>query len=108
MARYTALLTLPTHHPDLSDRIARTLEGCGLVMVYSASDYMMAKEKTDQVSLSQLATVEVLINSDDQLQLVVKNEQLPLRVDNHCKATFEIVSDALLEGVSGGSTLSFR
>lgn len=107
MARYTTILPLSTQHPDLCDCIARTLEGCGLVMVYSTSDYMMAKERPDRVSLAQLATIEVLINSDHQLQLVVKNEQLPLQADNHCKATFETVSGALLERVSGSSKLSF-
>jgi len=109
MARYTTLLALPTQHPDLCDRIARTLEGCGLVMVYSTSDYIMAKENPEQVSLKELATVEVLlVTSAQQLQLVVKNEQLPLQADNHCKVTFETVSSALLERVSGNSKPSLR
>lgn len=108
MARYTTLLTLPTRQPALPDLIVRTLEGCGLVMVYSATDYMMAKERPSQVSLTQLATVEVLINSAHQLQLVVKNEQLPLQIDNHCKATFETVSGALLEAIACDAQPSFR
>ena len=108
MARYTTLLTLPTQHPDLCDRIARTLEGCGLVMVYSTSDYIMAKERLDRVSLAELTTVEVLVTSAQQLQLVVKNEQLPLQADNHCKVTFETVSGALLERVSVNSKPSLR
>jgi hypothetical protein len=108
MARYTTLLSLPTHSPDLCDRIVCTLEGCGLVMVYSTSDYIMAKEKPEQVSLAELATVEVLVTSAQQLQLVVKNEQLPLQVNNHCKVTFETVSGALLEEVAGDSKRCFR
>ena len=106
MARYTTLLPLSTQHPDLCDRIARTLEGCGLTMVHSTANYLMAQERPDRVSLNQLTTVEVLINSDDRLQLVVKNGQLPLQANNHCKATFETVSDALLEGVPEVSKLS--
>ena len=106
MARYTTLLALPTQHPDLCDRIALTLEGCGLTMVHSTPDYLIAQERSDRVSLAQLTTVEVLINSDDRLQLVVKNEQLPLQAHNHCKAIFETVSDALLERVPEVSKLS--
>jgi len=75
-------------------------------MVHSTADYLMAQERSDRISLAQLTTVEVLINSDDRLQLVVKNEQLPLKANNHCKAIFETVSGALLEGVSGVSKLS--
>ncbi|MEB3314543.1 MAG: hypothetical protein VKL98_10390 [Cyanobacteriota bacterium] len=107
MARYAALLTLPAHHQALPDRIARTLEDCGLVMIYATSDYVMAKERPDQVSLAQLATIEVLINSTSQVELVVKNEQLPLQTNNHCRVMFETISGALLSGSSDGIYRSF-
>lgn len=103
MARYTHLLTLPepTLSPGLGDAIVRTLEACGLSMVYANKDYFVAKEKPGQVTFSQLTTVEVMIilpNSmaeATKLNLVVKNEELPLQRNNHCQRVFETVSQAM-------------
>jgi len=103
MARYTHLLTLPepTLDPGLGDAIVRTLEACGLSMVYANKDYFVAKEKPGQVTFSQLTTVEVMIilpNSmaeATKLNLVVKNEELPLQRNNHCQRVFETVSQAM-------------
>lgn len=103
MARYTHLLTLPelTVAPGLGAAIVRTLEACGLSMVYANKDYFVAKEKPGQVTFSQLATVEVMIilpNSmaeATKLNLVVKNEELPLQRNNHCQRVFETVSQAM-------------
>lgn len=103
MARYTHLLTLsePTLAPDLGDSIVRTLESCGLRMVYANKDYFVAKEKPGHVTFSQLATIEVMITlpnsmaDDAKLNLVVKNEELPLQRNNHCQRVFEAVSQAI-------------
>ena len=67
---------------------------------------MMAKERPGLVSYSQLATVEVLIGSTDETELVtqnpaatvnlvVKNEELPLKVNNHCHRVFQQVNQAI-------------
>lgn len=67
---------------------------------------MMAKERPGLVSFSKLATVEVLIGSTDETELVtqhsaatvnlvVKNEELPLQVNNHCHKVFQQVNQAL-------------
>ncbi len=75
----------------------------------------MARETPGRVSFSKLVTVDVLIDVpiDDQpevrLNFVVKNEELPLQVNNHCQMMFESVKAAvvdseqwqLLETVSG-------
>ncbi|MEB3289744.1 MAG: hypothetical protein VKI82_07505 [Leptolyngbya sp.] len=103
MARYTHLLTLsePTMASDLEDSIVRTLEGCGLSMVYANKDYFVAKEKPGQVTFSQLTTIEVMVTLPNamadtaKINLVVKNEELPLQRNNHCQRMFEIVSQAM-------------
>lgn len=63
----------------------------------------MAKEKPGHVTFSQLATVEILINSspleeaDVRVNLVVKNEELPLKTNNHCQRVFERVNRTFVE-----------
>lgn len=101
MARYTNLLSTVNSVRDLHDSLVTTLKSCDLNMVYEARDYIVAKEKPGQVSLSQLATVEVLINPpttngvDVTVNLVVRNEELPLSTNNHCQKVFEAVNQAV-------------
>lgn len=75
----------------------------------------MARETPGRVSFSKLVTVDVLIDvpidnkPEVRLNFVVKNEELPLQVNNHCQMMFESVKAAvvdseqwqLLETVSG-------
>ncbi|MGF1568096.1 MAG: hypothetical protein ACFCVD_08485 [Nodosilinea sp.] len=102
MARYTNLLTFSKAIPGLRDSIVSSLESCGLSMIYETGDYFVAKEKPGQVSLSQLTTIEVLINPPTQtlgaakVNLVVKNEELPLNQNNHCQRVFEAVNQAIV------------
>ena len=106
MARYTNLFVsvLPAH--NLRESLPDVLQSCGLHLVYQDGDYMMAKERPGGVSYSQLATVEVLISSADDtrvlpqdssatVNLVVKNEELPLKTNNHCHKIFQIVNQAI-------------
>lgn len=103
MARYTSLINLPAPQSlqRLGDSIIKTLEACGLNMVYANKDYFVAKEKPGGGSLTQLTTIEVMINRPTSLiettrmQLVVKNEELRLHQDNHCQRIFETVREAL-------------
>jgi hypothetical protein len=101
MARYTNLLTVPKSIPSLRDSIADSLKSCGLSLIYEAGDYLVAKEKPGQVTFSQLATIEVLINPPTsnleaaKVNLVVRNEELPLHRNNHCQKVFETVNEAI-------------
>ncbi|MEO1403147.1 MAG: hypothetical protein AAFV72_18120 [Cyanobacteria bacterium J06635_1] len=101
MARYTNFLMTVAPANSLRQSLASVLEACGLNLIYEASDYIMAKEKPGNVSYSQLATVEVLINtavvseSSSTINLVVKNEELPLKNNNHCQQVFEQVNEAI-------------
>lgn len=103
MARYTNLFTASGSTQDLRRSVVRVFQACNLNLVYEATDYLVAKEKPGQVTYSQLATVEVLINSspreevDARVNLVVKNEELPLKTNNHCQRVFESVNQAIAE-----------
>ncbi|MEO0351468.1 MAG: hypothetical protein AAF282_15620 [Cyanobacteria bacterium P01_A01_bin.15] len=106
MARYTNLFVSVLPANNLRKSLLDVLQACDLHLVYQDGDYMMAKERPGLVSYSQLATVEVLIGSTDETELVtqnpaatvnlvVKNEELPLRVNNHCHQVFQQVNQAI-------------
>jgi len=105
MARYTNSLPVSTATARLRDSLVGTLQSCGLKMIYETKDYLVAKEQPGQVSLAQLTTIEVLINpptvatNSTWVNLVVKNEELPLRVNNHCEQMFSAVSEAICAAV---------
>ncbi|MEB3337027.1 MAG: hypothetical protein VKJ46_06165 [Leptolyngbyaceae bacterium] len=101
MARYTCLFTVETPSEGLHQSLARTLESCNMDIIYDTGDYMMAREVPGQVSFSKLVTVEILIDKsmpherETRMNFVIKNEELPLQVDNHCRQVFEQVTEAV-------------
>jgi hypothetical protein len=103
MARYTNLFTASASTQDLRRSVVRVFQACNLNLVYEATDYLVAKEKPGQVTYSQLATVEVLINSlpneesSAHVNLVVKNEELPLKTNNHCHRVFKLVNQTIVD-----------
>lgn len=102
MARYTNLFTTGAPKEDVHQELVTALEACDLDLVYQDPVYIVAKEKPGRVSLAQLATVEVLLNSPVKSQgakidLIVKNEELPLRQENHCHTIFTQVNQAISE-----------
>ncbi|MEO1294482.1 MAG: hypothetical protein AAFW75_01525 [Cyanobacteria bacterium J06636_16] len=86
---------------QIRQTLADTLASCDLNLIYENEEYLVAKEKPGGVKLDQLATVEVLINpptageTSARVDLVVKNEELPLNRDNHCQKVFELVHQAI-------------
>ncbi len=64
---------------------------------------MVAREVPGGVSFSKLVTVEVLIDrlpaaaDGVRMNFVVKNEELPLQTDNHCRQKFNLVNQAIVE-----------
>ncbi len=103
MARYTCSFTVTVDVDSLRQLLIEVLQSCNLDIIYDAGDYMMAREHPGQVSFSKLVTVEVLIDKTTatatatRLNLVIKNEELPLQVDNHCHQIFELVNQAIVE-----------
>jgi hypothetical protein len=101
MARYSTLIKARSSVPGLRQVLLNTLASCDLDLIYENDDYLVAKERPTNVNLSRLATVEVLINPPTlaepsaRVNLVVTNEELPLKRDNHCQRLFELVNQAL-------------
>ncbi len=69
--------------------------------IYDLEDYLMAREIPGRVSFTKLVTAEVLINTTNAtdesvtLSFVVKNEELPLNANNHCRQIFDLLRVAL-------------
>lgn len=101
MARYTTLFRAMSSLPHVRQRVADTLSSCDLNLIYENDEYLVAKEKPGGVKHDLLATVEVLINPPTvsepatRVDLIVQNEELPLRKDNHCYQIFETVHQAI-------------
>ncbi|WP_088890774.1 hypothetical protein [Leptolyngbya ohadii] len=111
MARYTSLFTVSvsfdqpewrTASNRLRHSLSEMLRSCSLDVIYDSEDYLVAKEMPGRVSYAQLVTVEVLIEKPVQdpavrMNFVVKNEELPLKSNNHCRAIFDSVNRAIAE-----------
>ncbi|MBE9079755.1 hypothetical protein IQ241_21080 [Romeria aff. gracilis LEGE 07310] len=105
MARYTNFFITGSSLPEVHQSLVAVLQSCDLTLVYEDSSYIVAKEKPGQVSFGQLATVELLINppttqSGAKVDLVVKNEELPLRAENHCHDVFQVVNQAISDAAA--------
>ncbi|WP_071516839.1 hypothetical protein [Geitlerinema sp. PCC 9228] len=115
MARYTGLFVVAVSVEGFRQLLAEMLESCGFDIIYDTGDYMMAREVPGKVPFGKLVTVEILIdkttttNEEVHMNFVLKNEELPLQVNNHCHQMFDLLSNAiannqqwkLLESVAG-------
>ncbi len=102
MARYTcSYIASPLER--LQQGLIEILESCNFEVVYDTGDYLMAREVPGQVSFAKLVRVEVLIDrttateKDVRISFVMKNEELPLQFDNHCRKIFNLVQQAVAE-----------
>ena len=102
MARYTCSFAVASgNDTNLRLSIKEILLSCSLDVIYDQREYIMAREIPSKVSLAKLVSVEVLIDSTTatestmRVSLVVKNEELPLQVANHCYQLFERVNSEI-------------
>ena len=106
MARYTCLVTVSNPEQSVVQSVGTTLESCNFDIIYETADYLVAREVPGGVAFPKLVTVEVLIDKKPeieqtvQMNFVVKNEELPLQVDNHCRQVFDRISKAIFENRS--------
>ena len=69
--------------------------------MYETDDYVMAREIPGQIIFTKLVTSEVLIDVSStnpdlvKLSFLVKNEELPLNPNNHCRQIFELLRMAI-------------
>ncbi len=101
MARYTCSFTLSIPFARLQPLQIELLQDCGLDVVYYTSDYIMAREVPGNVSFSKLVIVEILIDkstateTETRMNMVIKNDELPLQFDNHCRQVFTYIKQAI-------------
>jgi hypothetical protein len=101
MARYTGLFTVAVSVDRFWQLLTEILRACSLNVIYSSEDYLVAREIPGCVTFAKLVTVEILIEhplqrkSEVQMNLVVKNEELPLQTDNHCRQIFRLLNQAV-------------
>jgi hypothetical protein len=115
MARYIGLFRVAVSVNNLQPMLNEVLASCNFDVIYETGDYLMAREIPGRVAFNQLVVVEVLIDKttatdrEVRMKFVIKNEELPLQVDNHCRQVFNQVSEAistsqhwkLIEAVAG-------
>ena len=69
--------------------------------MYETDDYVMAREIPGQVSFTRLVTAEVSIDAAPdtsdlvRLNFLVKNDELPLNANNHCRQVFDLLRVAI-------------
>jgi hypothetical protein len=103
MARYTSLFTVAVSFDRLRQMLIDILRSCRMDVIYSTEDYLVAREVPGGVAFARLVTVEVLIDrfttpeAEVRMSFVVKNEELPLQSDNHCRDMFDRVNQAVVE-----------
>lgn len=103
MARYTCSYIVKTSLRELETLLKQLLKDCDFEVTYHTLDYMMAREIPGKVPFVKLVTVEVLIDSTTatknqvQLSLVVKNDELPLQINNHCRQLFDGVQQVIAQ-----------
>ncbi|NEN92399.1 MAG: hypothetical protein F6K48_27270 [Okeania sp. SIO3H1] len=102
MARYTGVFTLAVDVENLKLILTDILSSCGFEVVYIRGNYLMASEVHGQVIFSQLVTIEINVaiatNSEKiRINIVARNEEIPLKSDNHCRQKFDLLSKSIIE-----------
>lgn len=103
MARYTCSFTVAVSLDSLQQSLIEVLQSCNFDIIYDTGDYLMAREIPGRIAFAKLVTVEVLIDKSTataqevRMNFVIKNEELPLHLDNHCRQMFDMVQEAVAE-----------
>ncbi|MEG3436646.1 hypothetical protein V0288_05895 [Pannus brasiliensis CCIBt3594] len=74
-------------------------------VMHRRSDRFVLVEMPGKVSFSQLVTIElfnkIVSPSEIQIELLVKNNELPLRVNNRCRQCFDAIHQIITEHYRG-------
>jgi hypothetical protein len=102
MARYTCSLTVALANQDIHASLIQLFQSCKFEVIYDTTDYIMGREVPGDVPFAKLVTVEGLIEKSRgvvagqaQVNLVIKNEELPLQANNHCRQMFDQLQQAI-------------
>ena len=101
MARYTCLFTVALPVDNLQQSLSEIMNDCNFEAIYDTTDYLMGREFPGEVSFTKLVTVEFLIDSTTatetelKFNLVMKNDELAIKLDNHCRQMFDRLTQAI-------------
>lgn len=103
MARYTHDLTVAVPLSQFYEQVKEVLKACNFEVLYFKEDFVIAREMPGNIPFSRLVTVEILVDSTratqetTHLNVVVKNEELPLQANNHCYQMYEKLNQAIAD-----------
>ncbi|WP_353258980.1 hypothetical protein [Prochlorothrix hollandica] len=103
MARYTCSLTVVLSEQTIHSALIDIFQSCRFELIYDTDDYIMGREIPGDVSFAKLVTVEGLIDKGlglsqkAHVSLVIKNEELPLQANNHCRQMFDNLCQAIAD-----------
>ena len=103
MARYIAIFIIAVKIENLQPIFTEVLSDCGCEILYNQGNYLMAREFPGQVSFSELVTIDITFNrvtntsENIRLNIVMRNEELPLKLDNHCSQIFDLLIQLILD-----------
>jgi hypothetical protein len=101
MSRYVCHFLVKFSSQNIRSVVTKLMEACRLELVYELDDYLKAREIPGKVSFSKLVTAEILIDVTTatreavKLSFVVKNEELPLNSNNHCRQIFDTLRSTI-------------
>ncbi|MGB0562515.1 MAG: hypothetical protein ACPGVO_12045 [Spirulinaceae cyanobacterium] len=81
--------------------MSQALQACNFEVIHDDPEYVVGRELPGGVSFSQLVVIEALVDKPEQgrgqskINFVLKNEELPLRRDNHCRRMFDNFKQAV-------------
>jgi hypothetical protein len=97
MSRYICHFLVGLSPDRLRLSLQKLLAVGRLETVHEGRDYIMAREIPGLVPFAKLVTVEVSIDITTstpdavKLSFLVRNEELPLNRDNHCRQVFDVL-----------------
>jgi hypothetical protein len=103
MARYTCRFSIPEDLSKIRKYLCDLMKACNMEIIYEIEDYIMGRENPGSVTFAKLVTTEILIDvtlataDSVGIKVVVKNEELPLKVNNHCQQIFQEIQQAITD-----------
>jgi hypothetical protein len=101
MSRYVCHFLVNLSPQNVRFPLKKLFEACGMEPMYDTDDYVMAREIPGRVSFTRLVTAEVSIDAATdtsdlvRLNFLVKNDELPLNANNHCRQMFDLLRVAI-------------
>jgi hypothetical protein len=101
MSRYVCHFLVNLSPQNVRLPLKMLFEACGMETMYETDDYVMAREIPGQIIFTKLVTSEVSIDVSGtdpdvvRLSFLVKNEELPLNSNNHCRQIFDLLRVAI-------------